>query len=171
MMPALPSDAAVPTITYTPADSPPVLENAVVTIGTYLAGIVRSFEFDGGRPEPSPRADINVAGNHAGFSRSTPITPSIKIVLEATDLVGSPYHTTAGLDPYQLAELATTIALQLKWGSAANNIFQIDAAQAQLAEVPTLEEDGATAIWTLNFDLMPSVPGLVDCYSISTPAA
>ncbi len=158
----LPTDAAVPAITY-PTVQPPVAEQITLQLGTFAAAVVRSFRLELQR-ELSPRANINAAG-HAGFTPGAR-RPRLQVVIEAASLVASPYHSASGIDPYQLTELASAISVSLQVGSTQYNRWRISAPNAQLAEPVEEAEDGATATWTLTWDLLPSTPAAKDGVSI-----
>lgn len=158
-----PTDSAVPAITY-PSVDPPKAEAMVVDIGDFLAAVVRSFTFSLNR-SISPRMNQNAAGGHAGFVYGFGV-PTLELEIEATDLQTTPFHKVAGLDPYVLAENATPLDLTLTVGSTQYNQYTIDANQAQLNAPIDDGEDGAAAIWTLSFDLLPSTPALKDNFSI-----
>jgi hypothetical protein len=80
--------------------------------------IVRKWQIKAGR-EIAPRMNQN-AGGHAGFSIGRR-TPQLEVTYETPSLVGSPFHSSAGIDPYQLFDLATPLAFSLQVGSVQYN--------------------------------------------------
>lgn len=161
-IPTLPTDLAVPTITY-PTVQPPIAEGLTLSIGDFASAVVRSFEFALNR-ENTPRLDANAAAGHGGYSIGG-INPTLEVLCEATALQTTPFHGAAGLDPYQLAEAATAIAVSLTVGATQYNKWTLSGTAAQLVDVAD-DEDGASAIWTLVFELNPTTSGGKDNLSI-----
>lgn len=158
LLTSLPSEASVPSITY-PGVEPPVAESIQLKFGNFASAVVRSFEFRLNR-EISPRIDKNQAG-HAGFTPGAR-RPTLVAVIEAASLTGSPYHDAGGIDPYQLSELASDIALSLQVGSTQYKRWKLTAPAAQLVEDIEPEDDGANALWRLNWELNPTAAGAKD---------
>ena len=160
-MAELPTEASVPEITY-PVILPPKAESITLTLGSFATAICRRFSLSLGR-ELSARADQNSTG-HKGF-RAGRINPVLEVEIEANSFVTTPFHSADGIDPYNLAELATAVALSLVVGSVKYNKWKISAPAAQLEPVDE-GEDGPSALWTLRWSLKPSTPGLKDNLSI-----
>lgn len=132
---SLPVDASVPAITY-PALSllPPLASGVTVTIGSFLTATVLSGSFAFGRGVDNARVPISGAASHLGFVPSGR-NPIFKTTIEATAFVGTPFHTSSGLDPYSLREAATAIAFALQFGSVQYNKFKLETTAAQLIDV------------------------------------
>jgi hypothetical protein len=148
----LPTDVAVPAITYVGAD-PPKAESIALTIGAW-SPVVRSLNFKANRRR-SARANVNSAG-HQGFSMGGR-GPVLEITVEAPSL--------ATFDPYTARQLATAYAVDLQVGQTQYNRIAFSAAQAQISEV----SDGAdeeTALWTLTMPCSPTTPIANDDYQL-----
>jgi len=157
----LPTEAAVPSITY-PSVKPPKAENITLQMGSFGSAVVRSHGLSLNR-SLSARGDQN-SGGHKGFKGGTRF-PTLEVEIEADSFVSDPYHAAGGINPYQLAELATALSLSLVVGDTQYNRYKINASNAQLQPVGD-DEDEASAIWTLTFDLRPSAPGQKDNFTI-----
>ena len=144
-----PTDAAVPTITYPSfATIPPLASSATVVMGSFTTNAVvlgGSFSFNRGIDNPR----VPITGTHLGFVPSGR-GPRLTFTVEATAFVGSPFHTSAGLDPTLLREAATSIAVSVAFGSTQYNRYTIALAQAQLVNV-TPANNGPSATVTLEF--------------------
>ncbi len=160
-MAELPTEASVPDITY-PSVLPPKSESITLALGDFATAICRRFSLSLGR-ELGARADQN-SGGHKGF-RAGQINPVLEVEIEANSFVATPFHTAEGIDPYNLSELATAVALSLTVGSVKYNKWKISAPAAQLEPVDE-GEDGPSALWTLRWSLKPSTPGAKDNLSI-----
>lgn len=163
LMPSLPDDSAVPSITY-PDVEPPIAENLQLALGSFATAIVREFTFKLNREDPSARVDQNAAAGHGGFAMGG-CRPTLEVLIEADSLVGTPFHSASGIDPYSLEELATAIAISLQIGGTQYNQYSISADQAQLISAPD-DLDNVTGLWRLTWELNPSAPGLKDNFSI-----
>jgi hypothetical protein len=136
----------------------PVSFGGTFTIGAFLVAVVRSANFEGGRSLDTARPNLNGASAHMGFV-STEWKPKFTVSLERTSFVGSPYHTTAGIDYYKLAEAATQISCLLQVGSTQYNRFKHTFAQSQLADVSE-GNDGGVATVDLTFEPVSTTPGI-----------
>ena len=154
---ALPVEDTVPAITY-PSIMPPKAESMVLTMGDFASAVVRRHSLTLGRVLQQ-RADQN-SGGHAGFKAGA-IVPVLEVDIEAEDFVADPYHAAGGINPYQLAELATALDLSWQYGSEQYNRFKFTAPAAQLEPIGE-GEDGPAGLWTLRFMLMPTTPGAKD---------
>lgn len=158
-----PTDVAVPSVTYPSfATIPPSATSAVVSIGSFVTPVLLSGSFSFNRGIDNPR--VPISGTHLGFVPSGR-GPRLTMTIEATALVGSPYHTSAGLDPYNLRDAATSIAVSIAIGSTQYNRYTITMTTAQLMAV-TDGSNGPTATWTLEFAGHGSTPVLDDDCSI-----
>lgn len=163
LMPALPTDAAVPSITY-PSVEPPKAENIQLEIGDFASAVVREFTFrlNG---ETAPRADQNAANGHAGFARGAR-RPTLEMLIESDSLVGTPFHTAAGLNPYELQDAATALGISLVVGEVKYERWKLIAPAAQLGDPIEVDADGPTALWRLSWELNPTTPAAKDNLTI-----
>jgi len=166
---AIPSDSAsLPAgLTYPNQTKVPVINQGIsVTFGSFLTATVKSWDFDLGRKFDNARVNLTGSNVYAGVVPSGR-KPILKLVLEATALVGSPYHTTAGFDPYNLRDSANQLApVSIKVGSTQYNRFTVALAQAQVTNV-TRQGEGPTATVELELSACESSPGANDDLSIT----
>lgn len=157
------TDVAVPSITY-PSFSvvPPSASSVAVAIGDFITPVLLNATFTYNRGIDNPR--VPISGTHLGFVPSGH-GPRWTMTIEATALVGSPYHTSAGLDPYALRDAATSIPVSATVGTTQYNKYTISMPTAQLVNV-TDANNGPTATWTLEFAAHSSTPVLNDDVSI-----
>lgn len=133
------SDVATPSVTYPLTTIQAPLASAVtLVIGSYTTNaVLYSGSFSLGR-EIQPRVALTGSGGHLGFVPRGR-QPEMKLVVEASALVGTPFHTSAGLDPYQLRDAATGIAVSAQFGTTQYNRYKVALNQAQLVNVvPTV---------------------------------
>jgi hypothetical protein len=126
-----------------------VSAGVVVTIGDWVAPIVKGGSFKSGRNLGNARARITEAGGHLGFVPGR-MVPELNLMVEQTALVGSPFHTTGGLDPDVLREAATAIDITLQFGTVSGNRWKVTLNDAQLASTKPANDD-AVAMWDLTF--------------------
>lgn len=139
---------------------------AAIVFGSYTAAVLRSFRLDLGRTIENARPNLNVAGYHAGYQPGAWKT-RISAVFEATSLVGSPFHTSAGLNVYKLREAATQIAFTAQQGTAQYNRLKIAAPRLQLVDYkPTM--DAGVACWDTTWKPVPSLPTATDWLTLTT---
>lgn len=158
------TDASVPTITYPSfATIPPNASGVTVTIGSLTTNaIVLSGSFDFGREIDNPR--VPISGSHLGFVPSGR-APKLTLQLEQSAFVGSPFHTSAGIDPHLLREAATSILVSLQFGSVQYNRYTLSLPTAQLTNV-TPSNNGPTATVGLEFSGHGSDPTTNDDFSL-----
>lgn len=150
------ADSAVPAVTY-PALTiePPAAVNIVFTLGSWTTtAVVRGGSLAMNRALGN-RANQNAASGNAGFSPGRR-SPTLEILVEATDLVGSPFHTSAGLDPYLFYAAATEVSFQINIGSVQYNRWKIIPGKVQMTAYPTLEGDEGGQLWRLPFQCNPT---------------
>lgn len=146
---ALPSDQApvIPaTIAYLNTTVPPLVNQAVtLAFGAFTANaVLKSWNYKLNRSFDNPRANLQGANVYAG-TVPTGRRPTLRLVLESTALVGTPYHSAAGFDPYQLKDKATALgAVSVKLGSTQYNRMTIQLTQAQVVNW-TRQGEGPTA--------------------------
>lgn len=162
---SVPTDSSVPTITYPSFSTiPPLASSATVVIGSFTTNaVVLGGSFTYNRGIDNPR--VPISGNHLGFVPSGR-GPRLTFTVEATAFVGSPYHTSAGLDPTLLREAATSIAVSVQFGSTQYNRYKIELPTAQLVNV-TPANNGPVATYTLEFAGHGSTPVLNDDCTIT----
>lgn len=162
---SVPTDAGVPTITYPSFNTiPPLASSATVVIGSFTTNAIvlgGSFTFNRGIDNPR----VPISGTHLGFVPSGR-GPRMTLTVEQTAFVGSPYHTSAGLDPTLLREAATSIAVSIAFGSTQYNRYTIALPTAQLVNV-TPANNGPVATVTLEFAGHGSTPTTNDDCSIT----
>lgn len=150
------ADAAMVAPTYPNASvSPPVAAGLVCTIGSWTAVGVKSATFALNRSF-EPRVGLEAADAHLGFV-PTGYDPELRIVVDTTALVGSPYHTSAGFDPYLLRSSANNFAVALTVGSTTGNRFILNLPQAQLVDA-VLGNEGGVATTELVIKPYASTP-------------
>jgi hypothetical protein len=122
MVSAEPSDAANPAITYPHSNLlPPVCNNIGFNIGSFLLGKILELEFKAGRVfNAEDRPDLNATSGVAGLMWGG-WDPVLRMVIESTALVGSPYHTVGGIDPYRLNKDAVNVACDFTIGATQYN--------------------------------------------------
>lgn len=132
---AMPTDVALPTITYPLQTIAPPLASAILfTMGSLSTNaVVYSGSFDFGR-ELSPRVGLSGSGAHLGFVPGD-FKPQFTITLEATALATTPFTSSTGFDPYQLRDVATQFACSIRFGSTQYNKFTLSFPQAQVIDV------------------------------------
>jgi len=147
---ALPTTLSLPSVTYQYTSIiPPVASGATITMGSWVAPVVKSGKFALNRNIGNARARITAAGGHLGFVPGA-MAPELTFTVEQSALVASPYHTSGGLDPDQLREAATAITVSAAFGSTTTNRWSVTLANAQLTAV-TPSADDAVAMWDLTF--------------------
>jgi hypothetical protein len=159
------TEAAIAGFTY-PTILPAKADNLTINLGAFTTNaIVKGFEFEC-KADISPRLQDNSGGSnaHAGFARGKPIVTCMTSV-EATALVGSPFNSAAGLDPYNLAEQETEVAFQLKAGSVQYKRWTIAATKAQIIDVAESKQ-GNTAMWDIKWAFHPTTVYGVDYFSL-----
>lgn len=162
----LPSDAAPPAITYPNITvQPPLSQGVSVVIGSFVTPVVLSGSFAMNRNIDNPRVAVSAAGAHQGFVPGDR-KPTVKLVVEATALVGAPYHTSAGLDPYRLRDSANQFAFSIQFGSAQYFRWKLAMAQAQLVDA-VLQGNGPTATVELTIQGNNSTPSSADDLSFT----
>lgn len=167
IMDALPTDIALPAITYGDAQivDPAKADAMTLTLGTFVPLRVKSFAFAMERGIGA-RALDNSTNRHGGFNPGGELSCTLEVVVEATALASaSPYHTANTFNPYQLAELGTALAISLKVGGTANKRWTLTAPAAQLAADPDQDENNA-ALWGLSFELKPTTVTASDMVSL-----
>lgn len=160
------ADAAIPAVTYpTLTTEPPRAVNIGFTLGDFAANaVVRSWALRMNH-EIAARANQNAAGGHAGFSRGRR-NPVFECLVEAPNLVGSPYHSSTGIDPWNFFANATEVAAQLSIGSVQYNRYSLLFGRVQMAQPVQLEDDGPTALYRLTLQVNPTSMSLNDDVTI-----
>jgi hypothetical protein len=158
----LPTDAAVPAITYPlQAVQAPLASAIALTLGGLAVNaVVMSGSFDLARNIDNPRVALSAAGAHLGYTPGDR-APMVKVVLEATALTGAPYTSGSAFDPYNLRDKATSLAFALKFGSAQYNRWTLNLPQAQVTDV-VLNNNGPIATVELTIVGYNSTPTSAD---------
>jgi hypothetical protein len=148
--------STIPTISYGGAALvPPSAEGMSVSIGSWVAPIVRTCSFDQARA-------LSVRGSVTGTSGVAGIAPAlraprVRFTVEATALVSSPFNTTSGINPMELLQPSTagnppaTVSVAITVGGTANNRFTQTFANSVLVGA-TPGSDNGVATWDLEFE-------------------
>lgn len=147
---ALPSDAAVPAITYPLQTIQPPLASSIALV---LGNLNTNAEVLGGsfdlQREMTPRVALSAAGAHLGFVPGDR-KPIMKVSLAATALVGTPFTSSTAFDPYNLRDKATSIAASVQFGTTQYNRWKLAFPQCQVIDaVPGNNGNIATVELTL----------------------
>ena len=146
----LPTTLSLPSITYDYTSViPPVAAGSVISIGSWVAPIVKGGSFKLNRNLGNARARITDAGGHLGFVPGA-MQPELTLMVEQTALVASPFHTTGGIAPDALREAATAITVSARFGTASFNRFTVTLNNAQLVNAQPAADD-AIAMYELTF--------------------
>ncbi|RTL04204.1 MAG: hypothetical protein EKK62_16820 [Acidimicrobiia bacterium] len=159
------TDVTLPSITYTgnSVDAPNA-NGITAVIGSFTTNaVVYSGSFRLNRTI-EPRVALTSGTGHEGFVPGG-YSPELTIQVEDTAFVGSPYHTSAGLDPIKLREAATKITVSVQFGSTQYNRWKLTLSNAQLYTVQPAS-NGRVACWDLTFKPSSSTPIALDDLSI-----
>lgn len=152
-----------------PTVIPPAATNIAFTLGNFTAGRVRSFTFTQNRSIDEPRVNQNATDGHYGFTPGR-WDPELQVVLEATALQGSPYHASAGIDPYTLVANATSgLACSLTVGGQQYNKWKLASAQVQVTATPFENPAGNASLWRLTIKPYVSDDGANDDFYFEFP--
>lgn len=150
---SLPADEALPEITYPYAGViPPVAQAVVENIGAWTGATIRSVRYARNRSVDNPRVAQNLAGGHAGF---IPGGASPQLILTVERSARATYDAEA------VRDAATSVAVDVTFGSVAFNRWKHAFAQCQLVNV-TPQNDGPVATMELTFQAHASTPALND---------
>lgn len=172
-LPTLPADSLtdnpnIPTGLAFPNSAIAPLPNVGITavFGSYTSNaIVKGWDFALNR-QLDPRINFNGAANaHAGFVPGHR-APEFKLQIEASTFVNSPYHTSAGFNPYALLDVGTALGeCSIKLGSTQYNKCKIKLNQSQVIDVKRTGE-GSTATFEVTVRGYCSSPTTNDDVSI-----
>lgn len=158
---AKPVDAAVPAFTYpylTKA-SPKAAKIALTLTdgaGGAFAGRVQDFTLTLTRDVAERENQQDANGNHGGFALGL-YHAKLDATIEATSLVtASPYTQTTQLNPYQLYDNGTPLALAFTVGSAVGLRWKATSSTAQLTASPKEDKNGTVALWGLSLECKPA---------------
>jgi hypothetical protein len=154
-MPTLPTDVALPAITY-PSVLPPKALAMAAAINAVSALRCRSYSLEMTR-NLAPRVFDTSTGVHGGFTPGAEREFRLQMTIEAVAL--------ATLNPFSLRDLQTVIPVTFGVGATALNKFVVSAANAQIEDVVEGNE-GPVATWDLTLALKTSTPSLNDEVSI-----
>jgi hypothetical protein len=162
----LPTDAAVPSITY-PLQSvaPPLASTlALVLGGLSVNAAVKSHSFDMQR-QIHPRVNQSSSGDHWGFVPGD-YDPMLKVTLEATALVtGDPYTSSTAFDPWRLRHFAKTIVASVQHGTTQYNKYKLSFPQCQVVDVRP-GNDGPVPTVELTLRARNSTPSANDAFNL-----
>lgn len=159
------TDVATPTITY-PLTSiqAPLAQNVSLTLGSLTTNaVVLSGSFALGR-EILPRSVLSGSAGHLGFVPRGR-TPEVKIVLEATALVGTPFTSATAFDPYNLESTGQNLAFTIQFGTAQYFRWKLTSVQAQVVGIAPQVVNGI-ACWELTIRPYTSTPVAADDFTI-----
>lgn len=149
----LPTDGALPAITYPSAGLlPPVASAVVETIGSWTGATIRSTSMQTQRSINAPRPAQNLAGGHAGFTPGG-MGPQFTLVAERP--------TRVTFNPESIREAATSQLVSAQYGTVQYNRWTVEYPTAQLVNV-TPQNDGPVATMEIVAQAHPSAPGLND---------
>lgn len=156
------ADSAIPSVTYpTLTTEPPKATNIAFTLGSWTTtAVVRSWSLQMQRAL-GQRANQNASSGHAGFSPGRR-NPVFECVVEAPALVTTPFHTSAGIDPYNFFAAATEVAAQVSIGATQYNRWKLILGRVQMSQSVQLEEDEGAALYRLTFQVNPTSMSLND---------
>lgn len=159
------TDVALPSITYSAnSTDPPNANGITAVIGSFTTNaVVYSGSFRLNRTI-EPRVALTSGTGHEGFVPGG-YKPELTLQVEDTAFVGSPYHTSAGLDPIKLREAATKITVSVQFGSTQYNRWKLTLSNAQLFNVQPAA-NGRAACWDLTFKPSASTPIALDDLSV-----
>lgn len=152
-----PSDAALPSITYTaPTVIPPVASAVVTSFNAVTSLTVRKVMFKRNRSNSTARIAQNLSGGHAGFIYGR-YSPEWEIEVER------PARST--FDPEALMAAATSIDLSITFGSTQYNKWKHSTAQGQIIAVGP-GADGGLATVSFTVRGFASTPSANDAETI-----
>lgn len=149
---AIPTDASLAAITY-PAltTEPPIASSITMVLGSYLTAEVLKFGFSLNRNLSTERVNLTSSAAHQGFYPAG-YDPVFTVTIEQSAFVGSPYHTSSGVDPYQLEANATAFAASVIVGATQYNKYKLDFPQVQVMSAKPSNNNG---IATVDLELKP----------------
>jgi hypothetical protein len=148
---------------------PPKADGMVVSLGSFVTPDVIRAEFESGWEDPTPRQLVSTSGFHAGWARGVRFEPRLRLWLEKTAFVNSPYHTSAGFDPYNLRKTAQKITgstVSVQRGSTQYNRLKTILANAQVAAPIRQEAVGSISCVVLELRPYASTPVANDAVSL-----
>jgi hypothetical protein len=159
------TDVTLPSITYPNLSvDPPNANGVTLVIGSFTTNaVLYSGSFNLNR-SIDPRVALTSGTGHEGFVPGG-YNPELTLTVAATAFVGSPYHTSAGLDPWLLREAATKITASVQFGSTQFNRWKHTFSNAQLFRV-TPTAVGREACYELVFRPSASTPIALDDMSV-----
>lgn len=149
---ALPTDAALASITY-PALSvePPIASAITFVFGSFLTAEVLKFGWNLNRNLSTERVNLTASAAHQGFYPAG-YDPVFTVTMEQSAFVNTPFHTSAGFDPYALEANATAFAASVQVGSTQYNRWKLDFPQVQVMSATPSNNNG---IATVDLELKP----------------
>ena len=165
---ALPTDVpigSIPAITYPLQTVPPPLATSVtLTFGSFTTNaVLLSSSFDQQR-QLTARVAQSASGAHLGFVGGD-FAPQVKLVLESTNLVTTPFTSASGFDPYNLLESGQQFVFAIRYGGVQYDRVTLNMPQAQLVAY-TNQNNGPVATTELTLAGANSTAALMDCFNI-----
>lgn len=140
------TDGAPPAATYTHLAVVPFSSaGATITLGSFLTAAVRKVRYESGRNLETMRPNLNGTSVLLGWV-STERNPRLTVTIERTTFVGSPFHTSSGIDYYKLAEAATQVTGLIQFGSVQYNRLKHNLLRMQLADVAEGNDGGVKTV-------------------------
>ncbi len=152
-----PADQSLPAITLQATGViPPVASAVVSNLGAFTAAQIRRVAWRSNRNLDTARIAQNLAGGHAGFVPGA-MMPELELEIERPD--------RSNFDPEALMAAATSVAVDVQFGTVQYNRWKLSCPTAQLKTV-TPGADGAVATVVLVFGAHASTPSANDAFSV-----
>lgn len=142
----LPTDSVLTSFTY-PALTvePPIASAVTFVLGSFLTAEVLKFGFQLKRNLSTARVNLTASAAHQGFYPAG-YDPVFTVTLEQSAFVNSPFHTSAGFDPYNLEFNATSFASSIQIGPTQYNRWKLNFPQVQVSAVSPSNNNGIATV-------------------------
>lgn len=158
----LPSDAAVPVITYPHITRRSPKASGIVftlTSGAVFAGTIPEFTVRLARALEPLTKQTGTADEHGGFQPGV-FSAEIDAVIRATPLhTSAPYLTTSLVSPYHLYDRGQAFELNLTVGTTQYNRWKVRGGTTQLSAAPTRRKVGEAMEWQVSMKVVPPTDG------------
>jgi hypothetical protein len=124
----------------------PVATGITLTIGDFLTVRAASTSFASNTNIGNPVVRQDAPTGLRGWVLDG-FDPQLTCMVEATPLVGSPFHTASGWDLERMWQNATVVPIALQYGTAGNAI-RVEIDNAQLAAAPTPQSSEGKAMFS-----------------------
>jgi hypothetical protein len=128
-----------------PTLATPVAAGATFELGDFTAGRVRSLSYASNSDRGEGRLRQNVAGAHLGWVYGM-FGQQFTVLMEETALVGSPGHTSGGINADRLWREKPIFDFSVRYGTVSGNRFTHTFTSAQVKESPTYQTDNNLAM-------------------------